>query len=491
MRNWGAMAGRLPTCVVLSALSGCAVLPGAGMPFPGEAHDPVAEEAPAEPSVQRVSPPPPTPPAPTPPPSTPPPLLPDRGAQEPQTPALPPLEPLVVTQLDEAAPLPVLDEQILSLLLSEPQPVPQLLRLLLRETDVSLVLDPDIDDTFSGELKDVTLRQALELVLRPLDLDYTVEDGVLLVVRRPLQTRVFEVNFVTTRRVATRRVTAGSAGGTASPTELVSIDDRDFFTELERAVRPLLSASGRAHVNRGAGLLQVTDFPERVDAVSQYLDRVIRRVGRQIRIEAHIIEVALGDTRSAGLDWLALSRLAPALLGPGGTSIRPVLTTRADVDRFLEALEQQGVVTTLSRPTVVTMNNQPAIIRVETRREEVEALTTTAMRPAGAGVVLSMTPQVGLDGLVTLSVTPSVTTTTGLARSERGAPVLMSTSRETDTLLRVRDGETAVLTGWLHRAEPVARAVPDTETAVETASVPAQRLTELVILLTPTVLDGI
>ena len=201
MRNWGAMAGRLPTCVVLSALSGCAVLPGAGMPFPGEAHDPVAEEAPAEPSVQRVSPPPPTPPAPTPPPSTPPPLLPDRGAQEPQTPALPPLEPLVVTQLDEAAPLPVLDEQILSLLLSEPQPVPQLLRLLLRETDVSLVLDPDIDDTFSGELKDVTLRQALELVLRPLDLDYTVEDGVLLVVRRPLQTRVFEVNFVTTRRV--------------------------------------------------------------------------------------------------------------------------------------------------------------------------------------------------------------------------------------------------------------------------------------------------
>ena len=109
-------------------------------------------------------------------------------------------------------------------------------------------------------------------------------------------------------------------------------------------MRPLLSTSGRAHVNRGAGLLQVTDFPERVDAVGRYLDRVVLRAGRQIRIEARIIEVALADTSSAGLDWVALSRLTPALLGIDGTSIRPVLTTRADVDRFLEALEQQGVV---------------------------------------------------------------------------------------------------------------------------------------------------
>ena len=473
------MAGSLPTFVLLTALSGCAILPGAGMPFPDEPQDPVADEAPAEPGPQQVSSSPLTPPS----------RVPERQTQELQPRALPPLEPLVVTQLDEVAPWPVLDEQILSLLLSEPLPVSHLLRLLLRETDVNLVLDPGIDETFSGELKDVTLRQALELMLRPLDLDYRVEDRVLLVVRRPLQTRVFEVNFVTTRRVATRRVTAGSAEGAASPTELVSIDDRDFFAELERAVRPLLSTSGRAHVNRGAGLLQVTDFPERVDAVGRYLDRVVLRAGRQIRIEARIIEVALTDTSSAGLDWVALSRLTPALLGIDGTSIRPVLTTRADVDRFLDALEQQGEVTTLSRPTVVTMNNQPAVIRVDTLGAPVAALTTTAQRVSGAGVVLSMTPQVGLDGLVTLSVTPSVTTTAGLAWSARGDQVPTLTVRETDALLQVHDGETAVLTGWLYRVEPVARAVTDTETAVDTGSAPAPRLIDLVILLTPTVLD--
>ena len=473
---------RLATWVLLAGGVGCAILPGAGMPFPDDVQDqPVADEAPAEPGDQQVFPAPQTPPRPAP----------ASRTTEPQPPALPPLEPLVVTQLDEATPVPALDEQILSVLLSEPLPVIELLRLLLRETDLSLVPDPGIDETFTGELRALSLRQALELVLRPLDLDYRVEDGVLRVARRPLQTRVFEVNFVTTRRVATRRVSAGSSEGAASATEIVSIDDRDFFTELEQAVRPLLSDGGQAHVDRGAGLLQVTDLPERVDAVGRYLDRVVRRAGRQVRIEARFIEVALADTASAGLDWLALSRLVPALLGIDGISIRPVLTARADVDQFLEALEQQGVVTTLSRPTVVTMNNQPVVIRLDTRRLPLEAPTATPMRPAGAGVILSMTPQVGLDGLVTLSVAPSVTTSTGLARTEHGDPVPTLTVRETDTLLQVRDGETAVLTGWLRRMETVAQVVPDTEISAESASAPTPRLTDLVILLTPTVIDGL
>ena len=438
---------RLPLCLVLASLSGCAILPGAGLPFPDDVQDiPVAEEAPAS-GVEPLPLPQVEPPRPA-------------AAEQVQPPALPPLEPLVVTQLDEATPLPVLDEQILSLLLSEPLSVVDLLRLLLRETDVSLVLDPGIDETFTGELKNVTLRQALDLVLRPLDLRYRVEEGALRVTRRPRQTRVFELNFVATQRVATRRVSAGSDEGAVSPTELVSTDARDVFAELERAISALLSTGGRAHVDRGAGLLQVTDFPERVDAVERYLDRVVRRAGRQIRVEARIIEVVLADPASGGLDWRAVGQRTPALLGTDGVSIRPVLATRADVTQFLGALEQQGAVTILSRPTVVTMNNQPVVIRVDTRGLGSDARSGVS-RPAEAGVVLSMTPQVGLDGLVTLSVTPSVTTTNGPARSARGpAPTL--TVRETDTLLRVRDGETAVLTGWLQRVAPFVPVVSDT-----------------------------
>jgi type II secretory pathway component GspD/PulD (secretin) len=287
-------------------------------------------------------------------------------------------------------------------------------------------------------------------------------------------------------------VSGGSADGGATPTEHVSIDDLDFFAELEQAVRPLLSAGGSAHMGRAASLLQVTDLPERVDTVGRYLDRVFRRASRQIRIEARFVEVALGDHAAAGLDWQVLSRAVPALLGGDRISIRPVLPTPADVDQFLEALEQQGVPTTLARPTVVTMNNQPVVIRVDTRGPLSEA-PTGILRPVSAGVLLSMTPQVGLDGLVTLSVTPSVTTATVSIGLYRGDAVPIVTVRESDTILRVRDGETAVLTGWLSREEGV-RAVAPTAlegTETDTISIHAARLTELVILLTPTVIDGV
>ena len=75
----------------------------------------------------------------------------------------------------------------------------------------------------------------------------------------------------------------------------------------------------------------------------------------------------------------------------------------------------------------------------------------------------------------------------------RGDAVPIVTVRESDTILRVRDGETAVLTGWLSREEGV-RAVPGTAldgTDTDTAPVQAAGLTDLVILLTPTVIDGV
>jgi MSHA biogenesis protein MshL len=364
--------------------------------------------------------------------------------------------------------------------------VTELLRLLLRETAVSLVPDPGIDETFTGELKDVTLRQALNLVLAPHDLDYRVDDQVLRVFRRPLHTRVFELNFVAARRVTTRRVSTGHAAGVASRTELVSTDTRDVFAELEQAVEPLLSSTGRAHLDRGAALLRVTDLPERLDAVSAYLDRVVRRLGRQVRLEALIVEVVLDDPASAGLDWAELGRLAPTLRGIGGTSIRPVLPDRSEVERFLRALARQGVVTTISRSTAVTMNNEPVMIRTDSRRLPTGRLGEVATSPTTAGVVLSMTPQVGRDGVVTVSATPSVTTTVG---STSGDAVSTLTVRETDTLVRVRDGHTAVLSGWVHRGEPRALGGA-TPTAGEGVPVPAASAIELLILLTPTVIDG-
>ena len=119
----------LLACALLFGAYGCAVLAGAGTPFPDKAP---ASEAPAKSSIPTVAPPPQIPPFQASSPLSP----------EPQPQSLPLLEPLVVTELDEVAPLPELDEPILTLLLSEPLPVTDLLRLLLRETAANRPASP-------------------------------------------------------------------------------------------------------------------------------------------------------------------------------------------------------------------------------------------------------------------------------------------------------------------------------------------------------------
>ena len=47
----------------------------------------------------------------------------------------------------------------------------------------------------------------------------------------------------------------------------------------------LLSPDAVFNIDRKAGLVQVTDFPERLDRVALYLDTVHDRVHRQVQID--------------------------------------------------------------------------------------------------------------------------------------------------------------------------------------------------------------
>src|SRR3954468_14319532 len=131
----------------------------------------------------------------------------------PQRPA--PMPPLVLTQLDERGMAGDLDSRAFSLTLAQPVPVKDLLLLLVRGTTLSVVPDPSISGTFIGELKNVTVRQALGLILRPLGLDYALEAGVIRVSRREPATRMFDLNYIATTRTGQATV-AADAGAQSS-----------------------------------------------------------------------------------------------------------------------------------------------------------------------------------------------------------------------------------------------------------------------------------
>jgi MSHA biogenesis protein MshL len=346
-----------------------------------------------------------------------------------------PLPPLPVTRLEERLREEYLDAgRTFSLRLNDPVPVKEVLLLLVRDTRFSIVASAGVEGAFVGELKDVTLKQALDLVLHPLDLDYLVDDTFIRVFPRRLETRRFDVNYVLTSR-STERSVGGPAGDRGSaPVRVSSVDHADLYAELAAGMTTLLSSDGRFNLDRKAALLQVTDYPDRLDQVRLYVEAVEQRATRQVAIQAWLVEVALDASHAAGLDWSAVT----------GRSSGGVTVTEISAQALLSALAAQGAVNVLATPRVSAMNNEPAVMRAD-------------------GITLTVTPQIAVDGFVQMSITPSVTDGDA-APAGAGAP--RAGVREADTFVRVRGGETVVISG-LMRQRGAAR-------------------TDLVVLLTPT-----
>jgi type II secretory pathway component GspD/PulD (secretin) len=127
----------------------------------------------------------------------------------------------------------------------------------------------------------------------------------------------------------------------------------------------------------------------------------------------------------------------------------------ADLPRFLSLLGEQGRVATLESNRLVTLNNEPAIVRSET-------------------LTLSVTPQITSDGVVMLSLTPILS-----------APAIA----ESDTLARVADGETLVISGFLRNRDVRERANRGVRGGwFGRGTTVTQKRVELLILLTPKIL---
>jgi MSHA type pilus biogenesis protein MshL len=450
-------------------------------------------------------------------------------AQPQQTGAVPsPLRPLAVTQLDQRPQGSDLDStRPLSITLSEPAPITDLLLLLMRDTRLSVVPDPDVQGTFRGELKDVTLRQALEMILQPHGLDYSVQGNLVRVFRRRLETRRFDLNFVITRRTSSRTLSAANAitpsgapgmnpmapaRGQGSSTEVNDTDAGDVFADISAGVQTLLSPEGRFNLDAKAALLQATDYPERLDQVQLYLDAVHNRATRQVQIQAKVIEVLLNDEFAAGINWnllikdagdsiLLTQRVAPAT----GSTVTVALNVK-DFNGLLTAFASQGKVNVMASPTVNALNNEPAIMRVGTQdvffktTTQTDAITgrilQTTVEPQAIteGVVLSVTPQIASDGMINMSITPSLTERTGQAVSRFGDTVPILSVREADTLVRVHESETIVIAGLMderlrreQKKVPLLGDLPGVGAFFRGEST-SRRKTDLVILLTPTVM---
>ena len=343
--------------------------------------------------------------------------------------------------------------------------------------------------------------------------------------------------------------TSGSDQTSAGYSEVTTADESDLWKEIDKGLQSLKSPDGAIIVHKTSNTVLVKDYPAQIRKIAEYLELVTGSVQRQVLIEAQIIEVYLQDSFQAGIDWGYIQSLpqmsnlswglatngASPWLGytgssnqgssgssgssgqtqsiPGAWMVKPFggvfriggPDQIVALNDIIEALSTQGDVNIISSPKISTLNNQPAIIKVaredpyfQTTRQTVygESNTTTEVNFISIGVVLAVTPQIGSDGTITLTIHPSVTDKVGEAKSVQGDVVPIVDVRETDTVVRVNDRQTILFAGLMQNkvtenviAVPLVSEIPWLGYLFKHTSREVRK-TELVVMLTPKIVTS-
>ena len=288
-------------------------------------------------------------------------------------------------------------------------------------------------------------------------------------------------------------------------------------------------------VNPVAGTVTVLGTSRQQELVQQYLDRVMQSAQRQVLIEATIVEVTLKDQYRAGIDWSKALQGATGwtinTVGGGTNALAGALSpfiqatyTNTGNNGFtaaIDLLESFGKTKVLSSPKLMALNNQTALLKVVDNlvyfsvQSQQGALSSTGsvLQPATftttahtvpIGVVMSVLPQINENGMVSLTVRPTISRKVGSvddpnpdlekAGVKNSIPVIQV--REMESLLQVRSGQTVVLGGLIQDDSNNARdGVPGLSRPEGIGALFGQHerinsQTELVIFLRPTVVSN-
>ena len=288
--------------------------------------------------------------------------------------------------------------------------------------------------------------------------------------------------------------------------------------------------------NPETGIISVRATARQHASIREFLDKVLNNARRQVLIEATIVEVSLSDQYQQGIDWglvrtlgLTLTQASPV----AGTAAMGVISYTNngaprgmfDLTGAISLLEKFGKLHVLSSPKLSVLNNQTGLVKVvdETVYFTVDV---TLAAPVAVGVtpgrdtfvsnihtvpvgfMMYVTPQIGADSEITLNLRPTITRIRSYATDPVPAMISASTgvtlppnlipqiqTREIESILRVRDGDIAVLGGLMQDSR-----TGDTSQIPGIGSVPGlgelfkarndtNTKTELVIFLRPVILN--
>jgi len=241
------------------------------------------------------------------------------------------------------------------------------------------------------------------------------------------------------------------------------------------------------------GIIIVTAYPRDLERVEQFIDAAQEALQREVIIQIQFLEVILNKGYQYALDFNtfgaqannvatgsgAFDGTAEGLLGSNnriaseltagdfgiegiGNPLQ-ISTNFTDFDAVFRLLQTRGTTQIISSPQLRALNNQKAVFQVGDQEffqtssgsTTVAAGTNTTtnansqLQQFFSGISMDITPQISIDGDITLHVHPIVSAVDEQSKNISGeaVPLARTSTREIDSVIKADNGRIVVLGG--------------------------------------------
>ncbi|WP_413558396.1 type IV pilus secretin PilQ [Bdellovibrio sp. HCB209] len=383
------------------------------------------------------------------------------------------------------------------------------LNFITEESGVNMVISDEVRGAVSLKLRQVPWDQALVVLMRARKLGYTRQGNVL---------RIAPLNDLRTEEDDANKLALARKNLEPLKVRMFSISYARV-DELEKKLKDFLGERGKVVGDPRTNSLVVTDIAENLERAAKLIQSLDTQPP-QVLIEGKIVEASERFQRNIGVNWnvtgtaisLGNTNRGPVNMNPR-FNINPTnsqngnfnfsldvgtLDVFGSISAALALSESEQKVKTLSSPRIMTMSNETANIS-QTTEVPVKQVTVTGnssqetyqFKPLA--LKLEVTPQVTADGSVMMKV--------AVARQIQGATnpdgSFATNSREANTRVLVRNGQTAVIGGiYLSDATegeagvPFLREIPFIGNLFKIKGVTKDK-SELLIFLTPRIMGQV
>lgn len=324
-----------------------------------------------------------------------------------------------------------------------------ILHTLAKFNNVDMVIDDSIKGKMTLNLNDVNFDSALQLITTAKGLAYRqVGNSYIIESAEMGATEVFKLRY--TRAADIKKTIEPIAASLKVKIEMDEISNSLIISG---------SPNGNARIQ---GILKEVDILQ-----------------QQVTLEAKVVAINKSDMKELGIDWSwdqafkYPEQKTEETTDAAGIKTTKVTTTREKnvgtlqfgrsvigipyelyYEAKIKALVSNGNAKILASPKVMTINGKEARVLIGDRipvltESTSDGKTTTTVQYIDAGIKLTYTPSITADGSITAKVHTEVSTPTLVADIKN----YRITTREAESNVRMKDGETLVIAGLIGSEE--------------------------------------